>query len=62
MMEDEIVNEIHETRRRMFEECGNDLGRYLERIKAAEEQDKDRLVTFEEVQRRAREKRNVVRP
>lgn len=53
-MEDEIVKEIHETRRRLFEECGNDLKRYLERLKAAEAQNRDRLVTFEEVQKRAR--------
>jgi hypothetical protein len=53
-MDDPIVNEIHETRRRIFEECGNDLGRYLERLKAAEELDKDRLVTLEQVQERAR--------
>jgi hypothetical protein len=52
-MDDPIVDEIHETRRRIFEECGNDLGRYLERIKAAEQLDKHRLVTLEDVQKRA---------
>jgi hypothetical protein len=53
-MDDPIVNEVHETRRRIFEECGNDLGRYLERIKTAEALDKDRLVTLEQVQERSR--------
>jgi hypothetical protein len=52
-MEDPIVNEIHEIRRRIFEECGNDLGRYFERLKAAEELDKERLVTLEQVLQRA---------
>jgi hypothetical protein len=52
-MDDPIVDEIHETRRRIFEECGNDLGHYLERIKAAEQLDKHRLVTLDDVQKRA---------
>jgi len=54
MIEDEIVEEVHETRRRIFDECGNDLERYIERLKAAEVNGKDRLVTFDEVQKRAR--------
>ena len=54
MMDDPIVNEIHETRRRIFEECGGDLDRFIERLKAVEVKDKDRLVTFEEVQQRSR--------
>jgi hypothetical protein len=53
MMEDPIIDEIHEVRRRIFEECGGDLKRYFERLKAAEAMNKDRLVTLEEVQRRA---------
>jgi hypothetical protein len=53
MMEDPIIDEIHEVRRRIFEECGGDLERYFERLKAAEAMNKDRLVTLEEVQRRA---------
>ena len=53
MMEDPIIDEIHEVRRRIFEECGGDLERYFERLKAAEAMNKDRLVTLEDVQRRA---------
>jgi hypothetical protein len=53
-MEDEIVKEIHETRRRTIEECGGDIERFIERLKALDAQDKDRLVTFEQVQERAR--------
>ena len=51
-MEDEIVKEVHETRRRIFEECGRDIERYIERLKAAEVLDKDRLVTVEQVRQR----------
>jgi hypothetical protein len=55
MMEDEIVNEIHETRRRIFEEeCGGDIERLIERLQALDAKDKHRLVTFEQVQQRAR--------
>lgn len=53
-MEDEIVNEIHETRQRIFEECGGDIERYIERLKSADDNDKDRLVTIEDVRKRGR--------
>jgi hypothetical protein len=52
-MEDEIVKEVHETRRRIFEECGRDIERYIERLKAGNAQYKNRLVTLEQVQQRA---------
>ena len=52
-MEDEIVNEVHEVRRRIFEECGGDIERLIERLKAGDAKNQRRLVTFEEVQRRA---------
>jgi hypothetical protein len=45
MSRDPIVDEIHEIRKRIMEECGNDPRRYFERLKAAEAKDKDRLVT-----------------
>ncbi len=53
MIDDPIVREIHETRRRIMEECGGDVERLIAYLKAAEVQDKDRLVTMEEVQNRA---------
>lgn len=54
-MEDPIVREIHAIRQRMFLECGEDLNRYLERLKAAELQDQERLVTAEQLQAIAEE-------
>ena len=54
MMKDPIVEEVRKVRRQIFAECGNDLNRLFERLKAAEAHDKDRLVTFEQVQERAR--------
>jgi len=53
-MDDPIVQEVHEIRRRILEQCNGDLDRLIERIKAAESKDRDRLVTMEEVQTRAR--------
>ena len=53
-MKDPIVEEVREVRRRIFEECGNDLKRLFERLKAAEANDEDRLVSLEQVQQRAR--------
>ena len=53
-MDDPIVEEIHETRRRILAECDGDLERLIARLKAAESKDKDRLVTIKDVQKRAR--------
>lgn len=53
-MKNEIVDEIHETRRRIFDECGGDIERLIDRLKALDTKDKDRLVTFEQVQERSR--------
>jgi hypothetical protein len=53
-MKDPIVEEVRETRRRIFAECGNDLKRYIERLKAAEANHQNRLVSLEQIQQRAR--------
>ena len=53
-MDDPIVQEIHQTRRRILQQCNGDLERFIARLKAAESKDKDRLVTVEDVQKRAR--------
>ncbi len=52
-MEDPIVEEVHEVRRRILEECGGELDGLIQRLKTAESKDKDRLVTIEDVQKRA---------
>jgi hypothetical protein len=54
-MDDEIVKEIHDTRRRIFQQCDGDIDRLIERLKAAESADVDRLVTMEDVQKRKAE-------
>jgi methyltransferase-like protein len=52
MIDDPIVEEIHRIRDRMLAECGGDFEKYMDRIREAQEQDRDRLVTKEEVLRR----------
>ena len=60
-MSDEIVDEIRATRQRIFAECGGDIHRLMERLKAAEAQDQSRLVTEKQVRERA-ERGAVVLP
>ena len=45
MKHDPIVEEIHQIRQKFLEECGGDLNRLMARYKAAETQDRDRLVS-----------------
>ena len=52
MIRDPIVEEVYEARRKILEECGWDLGRLLDRLKAEEAKDADRLVGPEEFRRR----------
>ncbi len=56
MKPDPIVEEIHEIRRKMLEECGGDMDELFERIQAAETRHPDRLVTREEFLRRRERK------
>ena len=53
MIDDPLVKEIHETRRRILAECDGDLEKLIARLKAAEQLDTDRLVTMDDVRRRA---------
>lgn len=45
MTRDPIVEEIHEIRRKIMEECGNDPRRYFARLKAAEAKDRGSLAS-----------------
>ena len=52
MNNDPIVEEIHQVRGRLLDECNGDLDRLLDRYKQSE--DRDRVVTLEDVQQRCR--------
>ena len=45
MKHDPIVEEIHQTRQKLLEECGGDLNQLMDRLKAAEIQDRSRVVS-----------------
>ena len=53
MIDDPIVEEIRETRRQILHECQGDLERLIARLKAAEQKDQNRLVTADQVRKRA---------
>ena len=45
MNRDPIVEEIHQTRQKIWEECGGDLDRFLNRLRGAAKQDRSRVVS-----------------
>ena len=45
MKRDPIVEEIHQTRQKLLKECGGDLNLLMDRLKAAEIQDRSRVVS-----------------
>jgi len=44
MNQDPIVEEIHDIREQLLQECGGDLTQLMARLKAEEAQDKGRLI------------------
>ena len=54
MIEDPIVEEVHQIREKILSGCNDDLDRLLDRYELAEGQDKGRLVTREMVADRIR--------
>jgi hypothetical protein len=52
MKHDPIVEEIHQVRQKMLAECHGDLDQLLDRLRAAEPLDGDRVVSLEAVRER----------
>ena len=46
MNRDPIVDEVRQARQKILEDCGGDLEKLLDRLKAAEAQDRDRVVSL----------------
>jgi hypothetical protein len=44
-MEDPFVEEVHRVRERLLQECGGDLERLMDRLKAQEEGDRPRVTS-----------------
>ena len=53
MKHDPIVEEIHQIREKLLDECDGDLEKLMDRFKAAEEQDRDRMVSMESLRERS---------
>ena len=57
MVDDPIVEDVYRARQKILDECNGDLAKWMERLKAAEAQHQDRVVTPDAV----REKRQLDR-
>jgi hypothetical protein len=55
MNNDPIVEETRRVRERLLAQCDGDLGKYVDHLIEEQAQDRDRLVTKEEVLRRKHE-------
>ncbi|MEK9150117.1 MAG: hypothetical protein AAB267_08755 [Candidatus Desantisbacteria bacterium] len=49
MKKDPIVEEIHQIREKMLAECGGDLEKFMDHLKARELKDKAQLISWEEM-------------
>lgn len=49
MVDDPIVEEVHRIREKMLAECDGDFDKLFERLRAAQDKDKDRLVTKDQM-------------
>ena len=58
MKHDPIVEEIHQTRQRILNDCDGDLEKLMDRLKAAEDQDRGRLVSLESLQEKRQRDRS----
>jgi hypothetical protein len=56
MREDPIVQETRQARAKLFEECNEDLDKLLDRLKASEDEHRDRVVTIETLREKRRSK------
>ena len=56
MEKDPILEEIHETRQKLLNECDGDLTKYMDRLKADELTDKERIVSKKEIEKDEKKK------
>ena len=57
MIDDPIVEDVYQARQKILDQCNGDLMKWIERLKAAEAEHQDRVVSMEAV----REKRQLDR-
>lgn len=49
MINDPIVEEIHRTREKLFAECDGDMKKYLDRLREAQKQHPERVITKDQM-------------
>jgi hypothetical protein len=54
MINDPIVEDVYQARQKILDQCNGDLGKWIQRLKAAETQHQDRLVTLDTVREKRR--------
>ncbi len=52
MIDDPIVEDVYQAREKILDACNGDLKKWIERLRAAETQHKDRVVGLEAVRMR----------
>lgn len=60
MKHDPIVNEIHQIRQKILDDCNDDLETLLNRLKAAEQQDQNRVISLASLQEKESLQENKV--
>ena len=53
MKKDPIVEEIHQIRERLLDECGGDIEALMDRLKAREVKDKNRIISWKRPKEKA---------
>jgi len=49
MINDPIVEEVHRIREKLLAECGGDMKKYMDRLRQAQSQHQDRIVTKDQM-------------
>jgi hypothetical protein len=53
MKKDPIVEEIHQIREKLLDECGGDIEILMDRLKAREVEDKNRVISWKRLKEKA---------
>jgi hypothetical protein len=53
MNRDPIVDDVRKARRKILQDCDDDLEKLLDRLKAAETQDRSRIVSLDSVRQKS---------
>jgi hypothetical protein len=60
MIGDPIIEEIYQARQRLLDECGGDLEKLMNRLRDAETQHPDRVITKAAIQERRRAQKPAI--